>query len=381
MSYAAALSEHPLASHATGEVVGEVCESLGTRPDLAVVFVSGSHADHIEEIVTTINDVLAPLRLVGGTAVSLVGGGREVEERPAVSLWAARLGTVPPAVHLETLSTPEGVAVAGLPLEATTGGGTLLLIADPFSFPGEAFVSSLRDDDAARLRIVGGLASGAVRPGGNRLVLDDAIHTAGAVGALLPPDLRIDTVVSQGCRPVGSPFIVTAAERNVIHELAGRPALERLRTLIDESDDDERELIGRGLHVGLVIDESKVEFRRGDFLVRGVVGADEAVGSVTVGALVEVGSTVQFHVRDAVTADEDLRELMDDRPRTEAALVFTCNGRGSHLFGVENHDAAVVSEALRGGPVAGMFCAGEFGPVGGANFVHGFTASVVLFGR
>jgi small ligand-binding sensory domain FIST len=226
--------------------------------------------------------------------------------------------------------------------------------------------------------VIGGMASAARAPGGNRLVLDDAVHQDGAVGVLLPATTVCGTVVSQGCRPVGQAYVVTRATDNVIHDLAGVPALDRLREVVSALGPDERELVQHGLHVGQVIDEQQATFGRGDFLVRNLMGADPEAGDIAIGAVTEVGSTVQFQVRDADSADEDLRQLLSGQ-RGDAALVFTCNGRGSHLFGEADHDARLVHEQVGRGAVAGMFCAGELGPVGGRNFVHGYTASVVLF--
>ena len=184
--------------------------------------------------------------------------------------------------------------------------------------------------------------------------------------------------MSQGCRPLGRAFVVTRAERNMIYELAGRPALDRVQELYQEADEDDRRLLQQGIHVGRVIDEHKPDFQRGDFLVRNVLGADKESGAIAVGDVVDVGSTVQFHVRDAATADEDLRSLLAGEC-AEAALLFTCNGRGTRLFGTPDHDAEIVSDALGGVPLSGFFAAGELGPVGGRNFLHGFTASLALF--
>lgn len=225
--------------------------------------------------------------------------------------------------------------------------------------------------------MIGGNASAARGPGGNRLVLDRRIHTDGAVGVLLGPGVEIETVVSQGCRPIGRPYIVTRAERNQLLELAGEPALARLIEMSRRMSEDEIDSINAGLHLGRVIDEKKLDFGRGDFLVGGVLGADEASGAIVVDHLVEVGSTVQFHIRDAATADEDLRQLLDGR-RADGALLFTCNGRGVQLFDAPDHDAGVLHERV-GAPAAGFFAAGEFGPVGHRNFLHSFTASVALF--
>jgi len=191
--------------------------------------------------------------------------------------------------------------------------------------------------------------------------------------------VTIATVVSQGCRPIGQPLIVTRAERNAIYELAGRPALERVLELVEALSPDERTLAGNGLHVGIVVDEHKATFRRGDFLVRGVLGADRETGAVVVGDEVDVGATVQFHVRDASTAAEDLAGLLAGRS-ADGGLLFTCNGRGRAMFGDPHHDAAIVQDTIGPLPIAGMFCAGELGPVGGRNVVHGFTASLALFG-
>ena len=226
--------------------------------------------------------------------------------------------------------------------------------------------------------MIGGLASAARSPGGNRLVLDDRVYQDGAVGALLPTGAPLSAVVSQGCRPIGNPMTVTRSEGRVIYELAGRPALERLAELVDQLEPDERALAERGIHLGRVIDEHKIDFDRGDFLIRTVLGGDRDVGAIAVGDEIDVGSTVQFQVRDAASADQDLRELLTGR-HASGALVFTCNGRGTHLFGTPDHDAQVINAHVDSGATAGMFCAGEVGPIGTRSFLHGFTASILLF--
>ena len=376
MPFTSALSEHPVPATAVGEVVGQVLERLGAAPDLAVLFVTPPHAGALEDAAGAVSDVLRPGTLIGCAAVSVVGTAREVEREPAVTLWAGRFGPVEP-VRLTTFRDRDGFAFEGWPDEVPFEPSALLLLADPFSFP----VQELYADLAGRspgLRVVGGNASAAVGPGGNRLVLDRAVHTSGAVGVLLGPGVDVDTVVSQGCRPIGRPYIVTRAERNYVLELAGSPALERLVQMTNEGmPEEDIDLIDQGLHLGQVIDERKLDFERGDFLVRNVLGADQANGAIAVDDPVPVGATVQFHVRDAASADEDLRQLLAGR-EADAALLFTCNGRGMHLFGTPDHDAKVLDERV-GVPAAGFFAAGEFGPVGGRNFVHGFTASIALF--
>ena len=376
MPFAAALSQHPVPATAVGEVVGQVLEQLGSAPDLAVVFVTPPHAGALEDAAAAIAEVLRPGTLIGCAAVSVVGTAREVEHSAGVSLWAGRFGPVEP-IHLTALRDGNDVTFDGWPESVPFEPSALLLLADPFSFP----VQALYEDLAVRhpgLRVLGGNASAAAGPGGNRLVLDRHVHNSGAVGVLLGPGVDVDSVVSQGCRPIGRPYIVTRAERNYVLELAGSPALERLVQMTsDGMTEEEIDLIDQGLHLGRVIDERKLDFERGDFLVHNVLGADQANGSIAVDDIVPVGATVQFHVRDAATADEDLRQLLAGR-EADAALVFTCNGRGMHLFGTPDHDAKVLDERV-GVPAAGFFAAGEFGPVGGRNFVHGFTASIALF--
>jgi small ligand-binding sensory domain FIST len=373
--FAAALSEHPVPAHATGEVVGQVLEVLGAAPDLAVLFITAPHTGAVDDIAATVRAVLSPGALIGATAVSVLGGGREVEEQPAVSLWAAR--TMPiRGVRLTVQQEPEGARLHGLDPAELTAGRTLLLLPDPFSFPIDSVIDHLAERHPD-VTVVGGLASAARGPGGNRLLLDDAVFTDGAVGVLFDAGQVVTPVVSQGCRPIGDPFIVTRAEGRIIYELAGRPALERVEEVVTATPPDERELLRGGIHLGRVIDETRAEFDRGDFLIRSVLGGDKAAGAIAVGDEVPVGATVQLQVRDAASADEDLRLLLAGR-EVPGALVFTCNGRGMQLFDAPDHDALVVQQST-GAAVAGMFCAGEIGPVGGRAFLHGYTASVVLF--
>lgn len=379
-----ALSEHPLATHAVGECVGQLLDAGdGHEPDLVVVFVTAPHVGSLEDITRAVRELVSPRTLLGASAVSVLAGRREVEEHAAVSmfgLWAMPGDPTDRArpIRFDVSPRPDGPEIGGIG-QLRGASGTLLVLADPFTCP----VDRLLDEIAAAapaVPVVGGFASSARQPGGNRLVLDRSLHADGAVGVLIPPSVPVTTVVSQGCRPIGQPLTVTRSERNMLYELAGRPAYELLVELLRGLSPDEQRLAAQGLHVGRVIDEYRPEFTRGDFLVRAVLGGDEEAGAVAVGDEIGVGSTIQFQVRDARTADEDLHALMAGRSAA-GALVFTCNGRGSRLFGVPDHDAEVISEALDDAPVAGMFCAGELGPVGEKNFAHGFTASVALFGR
>lgn len=375
--YAAALSQHPLPAHAVGEVAGQVLDQLGgDDPDLLVCFASSHFVGALDDAVHALHALLTPRVLLGTTASGVLGGSHEAEDGVGLAVFAACVpGAALEPLALRSEETPDGPTVVGWP-ERSVDAEVLLLAADPFSFPTEAFLRRL-DVDRPGLKVLGGLASAAARPGGNRLLVDGRIHADGAAGVLVG-GLGLRTVVSQGCRPVGEPFVVTKGERNFVEELGGRTALERLRELADRVDEQERALLQRGLHVGFVVDEHRADFGRGDFLVRTVVGADRATGAIAVGEQVEVGRTVQFHVRDADAADEDLRALLA-RESAEAALVFTCNGRGRAFFGDSDHDTGVITEILGPIPTAGMFCAGELGPIGTRNALHSYTASLVLF--
>jgi len=378
-SFAASLSEHPVAASAVGEVIADILDVLGDGPDLACLFVTAPHTGALEDIARAVEELLHPRALIGATANAVVGGPRGVEDEPGLSLFAARLDGGLTAVRLTAEQTLDGWALAGLDHSAASRASTMLLLPDPFSFPVDAFLTELRRDHP-HLGVVGGMASAAWGPGGNRLVLDGDLVNHGAVGVLIEDDtVAVQTVVSQGCRPIGQPFIVTKSERNAIYELAGRPALERLLEMVESLTPDERTLAGKGLHLGVVVDEHKAVFERGDFLIRGVLGADRETRAVVVGDEVPVGATVQFQVRDAGTAAEDLGGLLSGH-HADGALLFTCNGRGRAMFGDPHHDAGIVQDVIGPLPVAGMFCAGEIGPVGGRNVVHGFTASVALFG-
>jgi small ligand-binding sensory domain FIST len=378
MPFANALSVHPLATHAVGEAVGQLLETIGDEPDLVVLFAGAAHTGALEDIVDAVRGLLRPRLLIGCTAATVVGGDREVEDAGGLSLWAAN-GVDARAHRLHAHRTADGVAISGFPRagDLPANARVILLLADPYSFPVEQLLDGLRDQVGVELPVVGGMTSAGRGPGGNRLVIDGDVFSAGAVAVPLAGP-RVSAVVSQGCRPIGEPMIVTRGEGSLVHELAGQPALQRVQDVLRHLSPDDIELARQGLHLGCVVDESKATFGRGDFVIRNVLGADAAAGAVAIGDHVDVGATVQLQLRDATTADEDLRELMSGR-RASGALLFTCNGRGTSLFGAPDHDASVVTDALGGAPLAGMSCAGEIGPVGGRSFVHAFTASVALF--
>lgn len=384
MQFASALSTQSETQQAVDEVCRGVQDQLGII-DLAVLFVSQQHGPNYDDLVRTIHERLRPRCLIGCTGESIVGRGQEIEDAPAISLWAAHLpGATLTPMQLEFVTTPEGGSFTGWPDAARhpiSDDATLLLLAEPFSFPADGLLERLADD-WPKLRVLGGMASGAHTPGKNFVFADNRSHNTGAVGVLIDGDVQIRPVVSQGCRPIGRTFVITKAERNVILEMSGKPPLAQFQEVLDSLTPEEHTLVQHGLHVGQVIDEYREKFTRGDFLIRNVVGADRNSGAIAIGDYAQVGRTVQFHIRDAQSADEDLRSLLDvsDKTAAQGALLFTCNGRGTRLFDAPHHDARVIGEQCGEIPLAGFFAQGEIGPVGSRNFLHGFTASIALFG-
>ena len=389
MPFAAALSTAEPTARALAEVCDQARGGLPGPPDLATVFFTPHHADRAAEVARSLWERLQPRCLIGCIGEAVVGTGFEVEHQPGLSLWLGGWGgrvELEPC-HLIPQQTPDGLSLLGWPdalVEGDPAAATLLLLGDPFTFPAMEIFLPQVNADYRGLRVHGGMASGMAGPGQTPLLLGPDVQSVGAVGVLLRGPARPRGVVSQGCRPVGRPLVVTKGQDNVIVELGGQSPLEQLRAIYQELPARDQELFQNGAHVGLAMSEYRESFGRGDFLVRNIYRIDRSTGAMLITDRIRVGQTVQFHVRDAESADEDLRlllrqELAAHAAPPRAALLFTCNGRGTRLFGEPHHDAGVLRAELGPVPVAGLFAAGELGPVGGRNFIHGFTASVVLF--
>lgn len=389
MQVLTALSKTAITADAIEEVCRDVAAGLaGRSADLAFAFFSPDHADSAELIVAQIHERLRPTVLLGCSAESVIGGNQEVEGQPALCLWVGHLpGAALTPFHLEYVEAGDGIRVTGWPdtMPGLEHNPSFLILAEPFTTaPAEAFLEDLetRYPGAAA---IGGMASGAQEPGANRLLFNTTVLDSGVVGVAVTGAVGIRTIVSQGCRPIGDRFMVTQAEQNVIHELSGKPALDRLREVFALLSPAEQQQAERALHLGIVIDEHKDQFERGDFLIRNLVGVDQKTGSLAVADYMRVGQTVQFQIRDGASASEDLRALLTgERTGSNAgapigALLFSCNGRGQRFFRTPHHDVTAVRDQMGGIPVGGFFAMGEIGPVGGNNFLHGYTASIALF--
>jgi small ligand-binding sensory domain FIST len=387
MKWGSALARAAAAPAAFEEAAGEVARQLaGERADLVVVFASPHHAGACDVLTGLVARRFPSALLVGCTGGGVIGGAREAEEGPALSLTAAALPRVALApFHVDALSLPEPSAgfeawraTVGVPAQPAP---KLLLLADPFTIDAPALLAGL---DAAfpRAPKFGGLASGGRGPGENRLLLGGVVHRSGAVGVAFSGDLSVETVIAQGCRPVGKPMLVTRCHGNVAQELDGRPPVEVLTELYRSLDAEDRELMQHSLFLGLDMREDRVEFDPAELLVRNLLGADEASGALAVGAVLRPMGVVQFVLRDAGAADGDLRRMLDRQrasPAPAGALLFSCLGRGARLFGRPDHDTGMFEEKLGPAPLGGFFCNGEIGPVGATTFLHGYTSAFAIF--
>jgi small ligand-binding sensory domain FIST len=371
VAFVAALSAHPLAAHAAGEVVGRVLEQHADPVDVAVLVVSGAHVHQFEQIADVVRKTLAPRCLIGATAIGVVAGERSVLSQPAIALW---VGTDPDAVvcHLDARVGTDGVEVSGLRATDVDGGRMLVVIASP-AFPLDGAVVAVRERHPDTV-VVGATVAAGVQRGDNKLVCDDRITTSGAVALVLDPASEL--IVSRGFRPIGIPLVVTGADGAVLRELAGRPILDRLDEVLVELDDAVASAVGRTLHLGQVVDEHQTSFGPGDFTVRQVVEVDRLGRSLSVAPPVEVGATVQFLGEDASGTDRDLREQLADH-RAEGAITFLTDARLS-LFREPDHDAELVSTIVRDQAVIGAVCQAVVVAPGRTLVDDGPTATTVL---
>jgi small ligand-binding sensory domain FIST len=275
-----------------------------------------------------------------------------------------------------------------MPSVRTASEASIVILADPFTFPAHEYLERL-NADLPGVPAIGGMASGGQGPGQNLLFTHSGLVEGGAIGVVVEGRVEVRSIVSQGCRPVGKPLVVTACKDNFVLKLSGKSALQALMETLEALPTADQKLLQRGPFLGLALDPTKSAFERGDFLARGIVGIEKELGAIAVADEgLRTGMTVQFLVRDAATAGEDLVQLVRDRagritdPAATGALVFSCNGRGSRMFQKPDHDIGCILTGLEAEvPAAGFFALGEIGPVGGRNFLHGFTASVALFRR
>ena len=386
-------SSHAVRGSRPGEMVrqlaGEVLQPFGTHPvDLAVFFVSPHFREAFDQLPALLQEHLPARVTIGCSAGGVVGGGIELENEPAMSLTAAHLPGVnlfPLAHDTENLpdeDAPPGVWKACLGLDHVEK-AHFILLADPFTSRLDPLLTGLDYAFPDGVKI-GGLSSGARSEGGNVLYQNGRKLTRGLVGVGLNGNVTIDTIVAQGCRPIGEPLAVTACQHNILRSVNGLTPLQYLGSLIEQLSEYDRALMRTSLFIGLAVDPFLSTPGRGDYLIRNLVGIDYQSGALAVAALLNEGQIIQFHLRDRLTSAEDLDVLLrkhadSGATRASGALLFQCVGRGKFLYGEDNHDSQTFLSRVGQIPLGGFFCNGEIGPVGGATHLHGYTSSFGLF--
>ena len=389
MKWASAISEQSSIADALSECAGSIRSQLGEQPQLAVAFVSPHYQPEYDRVGPLLKEMLGAEHSFGCSGGGIIGAGLEVEQRPALSITAATMpGVDIEAFHLDGDKLPDLDASPDRwrELVGVTEGQQphFVLLADPYSFPVQNLIMGL-DFAFPQAAKIGGLASGAQRPGDNALFLDGVVHGAGAIGLALHGNIVVDTVVAQGCRPIGEAMRITSSQNNILVELDGKPPMAVLQDLFRTLSERDRQLMGHSLFLGVVMDEFLDSPVQGDFLIRNVVGMDQRTGALAIGEMLKEGQLVQFHLRDADTSAQDLtfvleRYAVENRENeVPGALLFSCLGRGQYLYGRANHDTDIFREKLGQVPLGGFFCNGEIGPVGGTTFLHGYTSSFGLF--
>ncbi len=392
MQFASAVTRCETIQEATGHLVSSIRRQMRGEIDLLCVFLTPEHQENIRPLSRYLRLALSPRVLLGCTCEGIIGGDREIEREPGISVLAGRLpGATLNAFHigmeeweslLDQNSQGKLKRILGFQSLGRDTTQAYLVFADPFTTPATELLQTL-EDICPGIPVLGGMVSGAQQAGQNLMLLNGAILEDGAIGVRIGGQVRVDAVVSQGCRPVGETFLVTKAEGCRIATLSGNRAFESSDRLLRSLPPDDWKKVETGLYMGVVVNEYQSQFGRGDFLVSPVHGYDRNTGEVLVDTEVRAGQTVQYHLRDASTAEEELRALMQTAARDETApaggMLFSDSGRGVRLFDMPGHDVRRVLEAVPETPLAGFFAQGEFGPIGGRNFLHQKSLSVVLF--
>lgn len=387
--FSSAMSKNKNWREAIAEVSSHVKKALaGKSCDLLVAFLSESYKDFEPSGFASVLSHFIPAgTVIGCNSSGIISDSKEVEMEPAISVLAMHLPDV--KIYPFQLNESDMAGIhAGSDLINTLDiyppdKPHFIVFADPTTFDVVKYLQ-LSNEGYKGLPVIGGLTSGTVMGVPNWLFLNGVLFQEGLVGVALTGDIEFDIIVSQGCRPVGKPYVITKADGNVLYELAGRPSLEVVRELIQELSPKDRKLAEFSLAVGLVMNEQQSVFRRGDFLIRNLVGFDPDANSLMIGSLLKVGQTLQFQVRDAGTSAEDLEHFLEgipEQPRSapRGGMLVSCCGRGRNFYGTPDHDAKTIQSLQGPLPIAGFFANGEIGPVGMKNFVHGYTSSLVIF--
>jgi small ligand-binding sensory domain FIST len=385
--FSSALSTQKDWQKAVKELATKVSKDLDGKPcDLLVFFVSEAFDNFDAEAFTAeLGAAIPSTDFIGCNSSGVIGNKSEVEMEPAISVLAMHL----PDVKLASFYIPaedasnfaNGNELINFLDIFPTDKPHFICLADPMTTDIMKLLNAFNDGYKG-LPIVGGLASGGVVGAPNWICLDKKVYKEGAVGVALTGNIEYEVIVSQGCRPIGQPLVVTKAEDNVLYELAGRPALQVVKELLEGLPSKDRTLAEQSLSVGLVMNEKQNAFKRGDFLIRNLMGFDPDSGALVIGAHLKIGQTMQFQLRDAATSSEDLQILLEKShplpSGPKGGILVSCCGRGKNFYGAPHHDAIAIQTAKGPLPLTGFFANGEIGPVGSKNYVHGYTSSLII---
>ena len=393
MKWASAISDDGDLVTALEECASRVAAELGSDApvSLAMVFVSASYSDAAYAVPRILRERFPGAMVLGCSGAGVIGAAREIEGSAAVALTVGHLPGVeakPFRVISDELPSPDDPPDAWSELLGVSPEDKphFLVLMDPFSMAGEGILAGLDYAFPSAVK-VGGLASGSGIPGGHALFLGDEVHHDGMVGIALTGNIVVETVVAQGCRPIGELKRITKADRNLLMELDGERPLDYLRDMFSKLSPEDQNLVGNNLFLGIAMDPQLEleDVNAGDFLIRNLVGTDQENGYVAIGEFLREGQLAQFHIRDASTSSEDLQRQLTRYMETAGqaspvgALMFQCNGRGKYLYGRENQDSDLFTEMLGSIPLGGFFCNGEIGQVSGTTYLHGYTSSFALF--
>lgn len=364
---------------------------LPREVDLGLVFISPGWAEVADEIVDVLRNSVGVPRLAGCSANGVIANQWEFEQKGGITVGLFHL----PGSRIESLSfSPRQFQEAASSGETdywrrlidpgAEGINGWLVFAEPLQIDVESWLESW-DSSFPRAPLYGGLAHFDREAMSAVVIADDFVLTEGGVAIGIGGGVGLAGLTAQGCTPIGNALTVTRAKGNILERLGNRPALSMLENAFQGLDPQTRKRSKGNVFLGLAVDEYVEDFQRGDFLVRNLLASSEPRGSLAVGVFPRVGQTAQFQIRDRAGASEEL-ELLVARSREElrgkrvfGACLSDCSGRGSRLFGQLHHDSKAVYPLVQPQGVVGFFGNGEFGPVGGKNFVHGYTASVAVF--
>ncbi len=389
MNWISAVSDISDYNKAISEISLDIKQKLnGKKADLVILFVSSHHSINYEKIASLFSEKINTKCIIGCSAAGVIGNGHEVERRAGIAACAAYLPNVEiTPFHIQQNELPnedanpnEWFNITGLRPDNCKA---MMILPDPFTIRSDNLIAGL-DYAFPETTKIGALASGGGQPGSNALFINNKSYTYGAVGVGFSGDLSVETIVAQGCRPIGEPMIVTDADINVINKIGDKTPLEILGEIFEKSSIREKRLIRRSLQIGIIMDRfSSVNDE--EFLIRNILGADEEDGSIAIGEMINEGQIIQFYIRDAKTADEDLKIILEkyadkfEDNKLESALLFSCLGRGQYLYGAPNHDTNLFANIVGDIPITGFFSNGEIGSIGDQTFLHGYTSSFALF--